>query len=838
MKLHRSRLRIGSLTTGQIFTAILSILAIGALPGEVVAGELATSAKLLPAAKHPVDFVKDIQPIFAKACYSCHGRQTQESGFRLDRKEDAFKGGDSGSAIEIHESANSRLIQLVAGLDEDTGRMPPEGNGEPLADEQIALLRAWIDQGAPWPAEADQLWSLQPIVRPAIPSVKNSKWMRNEIDAFILEVLEREQVAPSPEADRSVLIRRVYLDLLGLLPKPEEVQAFLDDKRPDAYERMVETLLESPHYGERWGRHWLDAARYADSDGYEKDGVRPFAWRYRDWVIESLNRDMPFDVFSIQQMAGDLLSPQDPEYSPTARVATGFHRNTLLNLEGGVDPEEDRVKRTIDRTNTTGTVWLGLTVGCANCHDHKYDPVSQREYFQMYAFFNNLKEADIPVDPEASAVEQPDLTPKEMLPDDRSKIDVPVTVAVAKQASDASEGGGSENREAAEQPKSEETKTAASSPSKKKKGKVSEGDRRIALAMTSAQAVEEQKKPRETYIHERGDFLSKGATVVPGALETLPPLKPRGEQADRLDFARWMFEPTNPLTARVTANRLWQWHFGRGLVSTGDDFGVQGERPSHPALLDWLASELHDNSWRWKHFHKLVVTSATYRQTSHARPELVQRDPYNTWLAKQNRIRVEAEIVRDLGLCVSGLLYPAVGGPSVRPPQPEGVSEITYSNTAKWEESTGPDRYKRGMYVWFQRTSPYPSSIVFDAPEANITCTRRERSNTPLQSLTLLNDKVFLEFAQATAKRMMKASEQSTNPGDLVDSRIGFVFQLCLAREPNARELTVLRRLYDSALAASSPSTEVGGALVKPEEQACAAVARAMLNLDEFMTRE
>jgi hypothetical protein len=783
------------------------------------------------AADRQVDFVKDIQPIFAKACYSCHGRQTQESGLRLDRKEDAFKGGDSGSVIFAHESAKSRLIERVAGLDEDAGPMPPEGSGEPLSSQQVALLRAWIDQGASWPAEADRLWSLQAIVRPSIPVVKNRTWMRNEIDAFILEVLEREQVTPSPEADRATLIRRVYLDLVGLLPEPEEVRAFVEDQRPDYYERLVDTLLDSPHYGERWGRHWLDAARYADSDGYEKDGIRPFAWRYRDWVIEAHNRDMPFDVFSIQQIAGDLLAPEDPEFGPTAKIATGLHRNTLLNLEGGVDPEEDRVKRTLDRTNTTGTVWLGLTVGCANCHDHKYDPISQREYFQMYAFFNNMKETDIPVDAEASTVEQPDLRPMEMLPDDRSKVDVAAIVVSAETATTESSDEKRESSESKDQ--GEQVKAEAASPPKKKK-KVSESNRRITLAMTSAQAVEELKNPRETYIHDRGDFLSKGATVIPGTLETLPPLKSRGKMADRLDFARWMFDPANPLTARVAANRLWQGHFGRGLVSTGEDFGVQGERPSHPALLDWLASELRERGWRWKHFHRLVVMSATYRQSSRARPELVQRDPYNTWLAKQNRIRVEAEIVRDLGLCVSGLLYPRTGGPSVRPPQPEGISEVTYSNSANWQESTGPDRYRRGMYVWFQRTSPYPSSIVFDAPEANVTCTRRERSNTPLQALTLLNDEVFVEFSQGFAKRMLAASPSPE--GNAADARIRYGYELCLSRLPNDYELSVLRRLYDSARANSESSDKSG--VSDQDLQACIAVARAMLNLDEFMTRE
>ena len=379
--------------------------------------------KLPAAVDHEVDFDKDIKPILENSCYSCHGPDAQEAGLRLDGKKKALAGSDSGLVIVPGNLEKSLLLHRVAGLDEELGRMPPEDADEALPEDQIALLRTWIDQGAKWPDDAAEerttsdLWSLKPIERPAVPAVNNLQWVRNPIDAFILSKLEQESVEPSPEADRAALLRRVYLDLIGLPPKPDEVVAFLADKSANAYERVVDRLLDSPHYGERWGRHWLDVARYADSDGYEKDLIRPFAWRYRDWVIEALNRDMPFDIFTIQQLAGDLLSSKDREFDQTALVATGFHRNTLLNLEGGVDPEEDRVKRTIDRTNTTGTVWLGLTVGCANCHTHKYDPITQREYFQFYAFFNNLKEVNIPVDPEASEVEQPDLTPEEMLPE-------------------------------------------------------------------------------------------------------------------------------------------------------------------------------------------------------------------------------------------------------------------------------------------------------------------------------------------------------------------------------------------------------------------------------------
>ena len=786
---------------GNLLPLVLALLA----AQDAIAGDLddLKTARLPAAAQREVDFIQDIQPILAKSCYACHGRQTQEAELRLDVKADAFKGSQNGPVIVANESAKSRLIQLVAGLDEEMGRMPPEGEGEPLSNDQVALLRAWIDQGAEWPDDADKLWSLQPIRGPAIPQVRAAKWVLNPIDAFILSRLEQEKVQPSPEADRATLLRRVYIDLIGLPPTPEQVRAFLADSRRDAYERAVDQLLESPHYGERWGRHWLDAARYADSDGYENDRTRLFAWRYRDWVIAAVNQDLPFDIFSIQQLAGDLLKPEDREFAANARIATGFHRNTPLNRENGVDPEEDRVKRTIDRTNTTGSVWLGLTVGCANCHDHKYDPISQQEFFQLYSFFNTLDEVNVSVQPEDMLAEVSDTTPRD--------VDDPA----------------SDNKPGDDKPAAE--KAEASPPvSKKSKRQLAE-ELEAKNALLLAQVVQESAKGRETHIHERGDFLSLGALVEPNTPAELPSLVRRAERADRLDLARWLFLADNPLTARVAVNRVWQEHFSRGLVSTDADYGTQGERASHPQLLDWLACELRDNDWRWKPIHRLIVTSATYRQSSVARPELADRDPYNTWLARQNRSRVDAEIVRDLTLAVSGLLNPTVGGPSVFPPRSEIASAgaIAYNNRTQWVESQGPDRYRRGMYVWFQRTSPYPSLTTFDAPDSNLTCTRRERSNTPLQALTLLNDVAFIECAEAIAKRMM--SDRSTD----IDRRICQEFLACVSRECSDREAVVLRTLYDDVLRLRENQPAEEG-----EQAACRAVARAILNSDEFITRE
>jgi mono/diheme cytochrome c family protein len=802
-----------------------------------LAGDLGSidRSKLPAPADREVDFVKDIQPIFAAACIECHGADSQEAGLRLDVRKRALGGADSGLVIVPGKSAESRLIHLVAGLDKETGRMPPDDSGDGLTGEQIALLRTWIDRGAKWPDEAageattkSSHWSFQPIVRPEVPRVQGLGFrVQNPIDAFIYSRLKAENVEPSPEADRITLLRRVYLDLIGLPPTPVEVATFLGDKQPGAYERVVDRLLESPHYGERWGRHWLDATRYADSDGYEKDLGRPFAWRYRDWVINAVNSDMPFNVFTVQQIAGDLLGKSDAEYDAAASIGTGIHRNTLLNKEGGVDPEEDRVKRTIDRTNTLGTVWLGLSVGCANCHTHKYDPITQQEYFQLYAFFNNIEEVDATMTADAMAMlELPDLTPREELPGDRGDADESEKPQSAVSAA--------------------EIKAAAKTKPKAKKA--NEKDRRKDGAMTLAQTVAELAKRRDTYVHLRGDFLSKGPVVEPATLEVLPASKPRGQRADRLDLARWLVNGENPLTARVIVNRIWQNHFGRGIVATGDDFGTQGDKPSHPELLDWLASEFESSGWRMKHIHRLIVTSATYRQSAAARPELVDRDPYNSWLARQNRLRVESEIVRDLALSVSGLLNPTIGGPSIRPPQPPGISDLTYAGSAKWVESSGTERYRRGLYVWFQRTSPFPSMVTFDAPEANLTCTRRERSNTPLQALTLLNDVVFVECAQALGKRMVEAVGDEASAHS-ADARIRQAFLWCVSRQPSKRELKVLQRLYDDALklchddptavekiVGKTEKTPLSAA--NAETAACVAVARAILNLDEFLTRE
>jgi hypothetical protein len=668
----------------------------------------------------------------------------------------------------------------------------------PLLAWEVPCLATTGSDGAPLkasPAPRSTHWSFQPLQRPEIPGVQDQSWARNPIDAFVLARLERESIAPAPEADRRTLLRRLSFDLTGLPPKSEEVQAFLSDNRPDAYERLIDRLLASPHYGERWGRHWLDLARYADSDGYEKDSVRPFAWRYRDWVIEALNRDLPFDQFTIEQLAGDLL----PDATLDQKMATGFHRNTLTNKEGGVDQEEFRCKAVVDRVNTTGTIWLGLTLSCAECHSHKYDPITQREFFQLYAFFNSASEHDLAAP----------------FPDELATYE-----AAKKQWDDAM---------AALQ------ETAAEKEIKDHKA------REPKFPGTKAMVLLEDPKPRTTRIHIRGDFLEPGDEVQPGTPAVLHPFRADGERPTRLDLARWIMDPANPLTSRVTVNRVWARLFGRGLVATDDDFGTRGEEPSHPELLDWLATEFPKLGWSQKELIKLIVSSATYRQSSGIRTELLERDRLNVLLARQSRLRLEAESVRDTHLTASGLLNPALGGPGIRPPLPADIAALGYANSVKWNESGGSDKYRRGLYIVFQRTVPYPMLVTFDAPDSNTTCTRRERSNTPLQALTLLNDPVFFECAQALGTRLDTAEIPS------VDDRLRRAFEICLSREPEPAELERLRRLYDDQheLIRHNPASAAkitGDYAADPgslaERATLIAVTRIIMNLDEFITRE
>ncbi len=716
---------------------------------------LALTHTVAQAAEAKPDFNRDVRPILSNHCVKCHGPATQKAGVRLDslvlaKKKDAIVPG---------KPDESGVITRITSEDAED-RMPPAESGPALTPAQVKILKDWIASGA----EFAPHWSFVPPKQQRLPNITPAQ----AIDTFIHAELAKQGLKPSPEASKSTLIRRVSLDLIGLLPTPTEVEAFEKDASPDAYGKLVDRLLASPHYGERQARHWLDLARYADSNGYTVDGARSI-WPYRDWVIKALNDDLPFDQFTIQQLAGDLL----PNATKDQQIATGFHRNTSFNEEGGTDPEQFRVERTIDRTNTTSAVWLGLTMGCAQCHDHKYDPISQKDYYKLYAFFNSAEEPSITVGG---------------TPELEKKINEMMT-------------------------KANEWKTKGDQDEAKK---VEAEIRKIQGKIPTTLVMRERGTARVTHLQIRGDFLRKGEVVqpsFPSAISTnITPAK-----LTRLDLAKWLVSPENPLTARVVVNRAWQEFFGRGIVDTENDFGMQGSLPTHPELLDWLAVDFASN-WSMKKLHKRIVTSATYRQASLARADTTAKDPQNKFLARQSRLRMDAEIIRDVALSASGLLSHKVGGPSVYPPLPAEVFALTQSKKA-WPESQGEDRFRRGMYTYIWRQSQHHLLTTFDAADAQTSCTRRNRSNTPLQALHLANDPAFQEFAAALGKRI-EDEDLETDA-----ERIDLAFQLCFARNPTKSEKERVLTYLDAQTKAA-PKT------------AWTHTARVLMNLDEFITRE
>jgi hypothetical protein len=695
-------------------------------------------------------------------------------------------------------------------------------------------------------AKALRHWAFVAPTPPALPTVKGLK-PENPVDLFVWARLEMEGIEPSKEADRATLLRRVSLDLVGLPPTPEDLNEFLRDTRADAYERVVDRLLASPHYGERWGRWWLDAARYADSNGYSIDAPRQI-WKYRDWVVRALNEDMPFEEFAIEQLAGDLL----PNATLEQKIATGFNRNTQINQEGGIDPEQFRVESVMDRVSTFGTVFLGLTIGCAQCHDHKFDPIAQREYYQLFAFFNNTVEDGHGQSAPGGMLEMPnEVEPFESTLKELEEARADLARFVDGQGGDVNawEKILSEEeraklsaavREAIPLPWPERTfeqKRAAyavfkpENPDfKPRDAKLKRLEKKEPRHITTL-VMQERKEPRETFIFTKGDFTRPSKRVEPGVPAVLHPFAsgPGSTNANRLDLARWLFEPGNPLTARVIVNRIWQQYFGRGLVETDNDFGTQGSAPSDLELLDWLACEFMKPSvvpgsaptsaWSFKHMHRLIVTSETYRQSSRARPELATADPNNRLLARQSRLRLDAEVIRDAALSATGLLSEEIGGPPVFPPQPDGVMALGQLKRG-WNASKGSARYRRALYTHFWRATPHPQLAVFDAPDAFSTCTRRIRSNTPLQALTLLNDQQFYEFAEALARRALEKQGADAE-------RIDYAFRLCMSRPPQMKE----RERLEQLLAAQS-ETET-----EPIER-WTTLARVLLNLDEMITRE
>ena len=1023
-----------------------------------------------------VDFATEVQPILKASCFACHSGERPMAQLRLDVRSMALKGGVSGPAIMPGNSAGSSLMHRVTGEGGVT-RMPLAQAA--LASEKVEILRRWIDQGATWPdglanegnAKIRQHWAYVKPVRPAVPQVGNTAWVRNPIDNFVLAKLEKEGLGPSPEATRETLARRLSLDLTGLPPTPTEVDAFLNDKRPDAYERLVERLLASPHYGERWATPWLDLARYGDSDGYDKDMQR-VAWPYRDWVVDAFNRNMPFSQFTIEQLAGDLL----PNPTKAQKIATGFVRASLLNSEGGTDPEEQNWVAQVDRAATIGNVYLGSTLACAQCHNHKYDPFQQKDFYGMVAFFNNA--AFLPGRTRGgeigTAEQQPPPSYREQMlelatPEQISARDglnakirqlneqmvnwpngaqlqaawedrvvaaerewqtlVPSHVTSTEGSTLTAQGDGSvlvsgaapdfdtyvleapapvagsitgvrlEVMPHASLPmkgpgrdfhgnfavqnieievgsgagrfvpvpiKTTETDSPSvvtnegivrtikkqlwrvqasadkerfprelviipekpipvdrNSPIRVRLVQSSDAARQLLghfrLSVTTAenptqvvdilyhlrpllrvprdQRTPEQRQqlsqhwreiaPELTKIREqvqdcdvvtntnayrpcsmgtlqqqlaalripttlvasenmatdqpstsiriRGDFTQKADEVpagIPGFLGTLP----EGAPKNRLGLAQWLVSSDNPLTARVRMNQIWQTYFGKGLVETSEDFGSQGRPPSHPELLDWMASEFVERGWDHKAMHRVIVTSNTYRQSSAASQDLLEKDPANVMLARGPRFRVEAEMVRDIVLSTSGLLSPKMGGPPVMPYQPDGLWMFqSQAADDKWVQSTGEDKYRRGMYTFIRRTARYPSLVVFDAPSREGSLARRPTANTPLQALTVLNDPAFFEAAQAMARRIMKEV-----PGDTA-AKAAYGFRLVTARKPDAKERDLLVAVYARELGYFQRQPAEAVRVSGGSDSALAAwtmVSNALLNLDETITKE
>ncbi|MBX3440912.1 MAG: DUF1553 domain-containing protein [Planctomyces sp.] len=933
------------------------------------------------------DYTRDIRPILAGRCFKCHGpdEATREAGLRLDVREDALRTLDSESAAIVPGDPDaSGLLARVRESDPDL-RMPPASEGPPLSEREVDLLSRWIAAGGAYARH----WSYVAPVRPDRPKgASPAGWSHNAIDDFVLDRLVRESMEPQAEADRATLMRRVSLDLTGLPPAIEDVDAFLRDERPDAYERLVDRLLASPAYGERWGRVWLDLARYADSAGYADDPPRVI-WRYRDWVIDALNSGMPFDQFSIEQIAGDLLA--DPGESQI--VATGFHRNTMTNSEGGTDDEEFRNVAIVDRANTTLQVWMATTLMCAQCHTHKYDPITQHEYFQVFAILNQTEDADrrdeapllevytadqlrqrdelrsqiASLESELAALPLPAAAlPEGPLEARYVRIELPGTekilslaevqafrgdenIARGKAASQSSTAFGGPAERAVDgntdgnYNNNSTTHTATESDpwwevdlgeagsidriviwnrtdggiggrldgfrmllldesrrarwvrtvskSEPMDGRydvpadidgLNDSDREELIVWLQLNSPEHaalrdrltglQKrlagigpvttpvmrelrsdKRRVTRVQIRGNFLDLGDEVQPGVPSVFHPLDGRsadGAGPTRLDLARWLVDRRNPLTARVLANRVWEQLFGIGIVETSEEFGLQGDLPTHPELLDWMAVDLMDGAWDVKRLIREVVTSSTYRQSSSAPEELIARDPNNRLLGRGPRFRLEAELVRDQALFVAGLLSDKMHGPSVKPPRPRLGLSAAFGASTDWDASQGEDRFRRGVYTFWQRSLPYPSMDTFDAPSREVCTVRRTRTNTPLQALVTLNDPVYVEASQGLARRVLReVPDRAADGADPTPARLDRAFRLCLARSPSSEEVRVLSdalkrlrerfaRTPEEALVMATdpigPLPEGGDAA---ELAAWSVLGNVLLNLDETLTR-
>jgi mono/diheme cytochrome c family protein len=801
-----------------------------------------------------VNYTRDIKPILAAHCYACHGPDEgrRKAKLRLDVREAAIK-----KAIKAGDPAKSLLLERVSSNDPDEIMPPPASKKGALNAEQIALLRQWIEQGAKF----DSHWAYVNPVRPALPTVKNKAWLRNSIDRFIAAKHEKLRYQPAPEADRVTLLRRLNFDLIGLPPSSEEVEAFVNDKNANAYEKVVDRLLSSPHFGERMAVYWLDLVRYADTCGYHSDNHRDIAL-YRDWVIAAFNQNKRFDQFTVEQLAGDLL----PNPTAEQKVASGYNRLLQTTEEGGAQAKEYLAKYTADRVRNASAVWLATTLGCCECHNHKFDPFTTKDFYSFGSFFADVKE--IPVGGQQTV---PVPTSEQQVRLNRLEKEIAALRMTLAKATLATEVGRSAWEErirgkTAGLPKAvvEALKVDSDKRSAQQKKTIAVYYRSIApeLSVIREQIAkgEEQKrqvhssiantlitesvKPRVLRVLPRGNWLDdSGEIVKPTVPGSLSALEVSGRRANRLDLARWFVSPDNPLTARVFVNRLWKVAFGQGIVKSLEDFGTQGAFPTHLELLDWLAVEFQSSGWDVKHMLKLLVMSSTYRQSSHAGTELRERDPGNLWLARQGRFRLDAEMVRDNALAISGLLSGKIGGASVKPYQPDGYWRYLNFPSRTYVHDRGANQYRRGLYTYWQRTFLHPSLKAFDAPTREECTVERPRSSTPLQALVLLNDPTYVEAARVFAERILKEG------GTTMEQRLNWAYRRAVSRNVKPEEARLLSELHAKHQAEFAKDAQAAQKLVRTGEQpvqknidmaelaAWTSVARVILNLHETITR-
>jgi len=783
---------IGNFHTTSSLTILLLILAVvfclfeacNSEPSQETANSYATQSEVLP---EKVDFIFHVKPILSDRCFKCHGHDVAkiEAGLQLHTEEKAFASLGKNKdryAIVAGDTEQSEVINRIY-ADNPTDIMPPPESNLKLSDHEKAILKRWIEQGAEW----KEHWAFISPVKPAVPKVSDNLWITNEIDNFILNRLEAEGIVPSARIKNEKLLRKLSFDLRGLPPAIEDMKAFQQDNSEENYLRLVDKYLASDAFAERMTNEWLDLSRYADTHGYQDDLERTM-WPWRDWVIHAFKNNMPYNKFVTWQLAGDLI----PNATKEQIIATAFNRNHKITQEGGVIPEEYRAEYVTDRTNTFGTAFLGLTVECAKCHDHKYDPLSQKEYFQLFSYFNSVDEKGL--------IEEYGVIPEPYLKITKEEINKTLQFINNIDTLDT-----------------------------------------IALMV-----MKDLDKPRKTHILNRGVY-DQPTDQVNSGVPSFGKEDSLRKYGDRLALAGWLFSEENPLTARVTANRIWQQIFGQGIVSTTYDFGNQGALPSHPELLDFLAVKLIKDGWDIKAFHKYLVTSSTYKQESKVRPELLERDPENKLLARSSRTRLSAEMLRDHALSISGLLVSTVGGPSVKPYQPEGLwKEVTGGgggSTAKYEQDEGDKNYRRSLYTFWKRTVPPPNMLLFDTPTRDFCMVQRENTSTPLQALVLMNDPQFLEASKALAFRAQNEIDGSQK--DIIQ----YMFQLATSRLAKEQELESLYTLYEKELNIIKEDPTKAATILnygrpdisaienKARLAAFAFVANAILNLDETIRK-